>query len=284
MGLRSKQVTWLTKYGLQLRYSAGLSPASTSTPTHPGIRASLIIFLAFNLPLRLHNVNHYPNSRACMYNSFMKSLSLRAMSESQLAAYQSLQKGNDCTLHAISAAIEILCGILLKPEDLIEETNRLWWRGRLFRIFPKWAVAPGMQARYVNYLAKKHHLPIRAKKLHLDPETLLELNQDPNKVALVTLLWLRDKAPAIYYAKRPINVNPDQSIGGHTMLFAIYDPLHQNGPGRHTPWGFINSWVDGGNALFWMTDSDFKASWGLKVPIVGNHATVIIEHIGSNDA
>ena len=219
-----------------------------------------------------------------MYNSFMRPTSLRAMPESQLARFQSLQTGNDCTLHAISAGIEILCDVFLKPEDLIEETNRLWWRGRFFRIFPKWAVTPGMQARYVNYLAKKHNLPIRAKKVHLDPETLLELSEDLDKVALVTLLWLRKKAPAIYYAKRPINVNLEQGIGGHTMLFAAYDPLHQNGPGRHTPWGFINSWVKGGAALFWMTDHDFRTSWGMKVPCVGNHATVIIEYIGSSDA
>lgn len=219
-----------------------------------------------------------------MYNSFMRATSLRAMPESELARYQTLQIGNDCTLHAISAAIEILCGVFLKPQDLIEETNRLWWRGRIFRIFPKWAVAPGMQARYVNYLAKKHNLPIQARKLHLTPETLLEITDDPQKLALVTIYWLNKNIPAIYYAKSPKNYNAEKGVGGHTMLFAAYDPSHQNGSDKHTPWGFINSWVHGGNALYWMTDDGFLNSWGIKIPFVGDHATVIIEHIGSSDA
>lgn len=214
----------------------------------------------------------------------MKPTSLRTMPESQLARFQSLQTGNDCTIHAISAAIEILCDLHLDPAALIEEVNRLWWRGRFFRVFPDWAVTPGMQARLVNYLAKKHQLPIHAKKLHTDPDALLATSENPNKLALVTIYWLHKNIPAIYYAKSAKNYNTDKGAGGHTMLFAAYDPLHQNGPGRHTPWGFINSWVQGGTALFWMTDSDFRASWGLKIPLIGNHATVIIEHTRSSDA
>lgn len=214
----------------------------------------------------------------------MKSASYRAMPENQLARFQTLQKGNDCTLHAISAALQMLCDAYFDPVDLINESNRLWWRGRFFRVFPGWAVTPGMQARFINYLAKKHHLPVNAKLHHLNPEDLRNLAEEHDTIALVTIYWLRKKAPAIYYAKSPKNHNQSAKTGGHTMLFAAYDRLHQNGPGRHTPWGFINSWVQGGNALFWMTDHDFRNSWGMKLPLIGNHATVIIKHSGNQDA
>lgn len=206
------------------------------------------------------------------------------MPEAQLASFQSLQKGNDCTLHAISAALQLLSNVYLNPQALIEETNKLWWRGRFFRVFPNWAVTPRMQARYVNYLSKKHHLNIRASFEHLSPEELQELINDHNAIALVTVYWLNNDAPAIYYAKSPKNYNETSRVGGHTMLFAAYDDLHQSGPGRHTPWGFINSWVQGGNALFWMSEADFKRSWGKKLPFIGNFATVIIRKIGNNHA
>lgn len=211
----------------------------------------------------------------------MKSASYRAMTEAELARYQTQQIGNDCTLHAISAALQILCGVHLEPADLIAESNRLWWRGRIFRVFPNWAATPRMQARFVNYLAEKHHLPVKAKFLHLNPEELRDLADDHDTLALVTVYWLRKQAPPIYYAKRPQNYNETTKAGGHTMLFAAYDTLHQNGPGRHTPWGFINSWVQGGSALFWMTDHDFRKSWGIKLPLIGNHATVLIQHTGN---
>lgn len=214
----------------------------------------------------------------------MKSASYRAMPEDQLARFQTLQKGNDCTLHAISAALQMLCDVCFKPEDLIDETNRLWWRGRFFRVFPNWAVTPRMQARFVNHLAKKQKLPVKAKFLHLNPQELRDLADDPNTIALVTIYWLREQAPPIYYAKSPKNYNETSKAGGHTMLFAAYDTLHQNGPGRHTPWGFVNSWVQGGNALFWMTDHDFRKSWGIKWPLIGNHATVLIQHTGKQYA
>jgi len=214
----------------------------------------------------------------------MKSSSYRAMPEDQLARFQTLQKGNDCTLHAISAALQMLCGAYFKPEDLIEETNRLWWRGRIFRVFPKWAVTPRMQARFVNYLAKRHQLPVKAEFHHLDPEALQKLTDEHDTIALVTIYWLRKQAPPIYYDKRPQNYNETSTAGGHTMLFAAYDTLHKNSPGRATPWGFINSWVQGGNALFWMTDHDFKKSWGIKLPLIGNHATVLIQHTGNKHA
>jgi hypothetical protein len=97
---------------------------------------------------------------------------LKSLPEWELARFQSLQKGNDCALHAISAALALLCGTHLAPEELASEVNRLWWRGRLFRVLPNWAVTPPMQAAIVNYLARSRGLPVRARLLHLSPKFL----------------------------------------------------------------------------------------------------------------
>ena len=99
----------------------------------------------------------------------MKKSSLKSLPEIELARFQSLQKGNDCTLHAISAALELLCGVRLAPRELAAEVNRLWWRGRFYRVLPGWAVTPPMQARIVNYLARTRGLPVRASGSVISP-------------------------------------------------------------------------------------------------------------------
>jgi hypothetical protein len=59
------------------------------------------------------------------------------------------------------------------------------------------------------------------------------------------------------------------------MLFAAYDPEHKSGD-ISTPWGFINSWVDEGSGLFWMSDPDFRRSWGTPIPRWGKNAVVLL--------
>ena len=97
----------------------------------------------------------------------MKKRFLKSLPERELARFQSLQKGNDCTLHAISAALELLTGLRLPPYQLVAEVNRLWWRGKLYRVLPNWAVTPPMQASIVNYLARTRGLPVRARPRNL---------------------------------------------------------------------------------------------------------------------
>ena len=108
----------------------------------------------------------------------MKSRYLKTLSDPGLARFQTLQAGNDCALHAISAALGLLCDLRLDPKELAAEINRLWWRGKFYRVLPGWAVAPPMQARIVNYLARSRALPISARLLHLSPEILRNLPDD----------------------------------------------------------------------------------------------------------
>jgi hypothetical protein len=205
----------------------------------------------------------------------MPKASLRSLPENDLAAFQSLQNGNNCGLHALSAAIRVLCDVEIPPIRLIEETNRLWWRGRFYRIFPSWAITPQQLARLTNYLAKHENLPIQAKVLHLSTQVLQNLISDSSLACLVTIYWLTGKTPSIYHWINPQNVNDYRELNGHTMLLAAYDPTHFNGE-VNTPWGFINSWVERSSGLFWMDDKAFEKSWGFPLPVIGNHATVII--------
>ena len=206
----------------------------------------------------------------------MKKRFLKSLPEWELARFQSLQKGNDCTLHAISAALELLTGLRLPPYQLVAEVNRLWWRGKLYRVLPNWAVTPPMQANIVNYLARTRGLPVRARLLHTAPEILRNLPDDENLAALVTIYWRRGRAPAIYRGATARNHNQSKSTAGHTMLFAAYDPEHTNHGVLQTPWGFINSWAHANTELFWMEDEPFRRAWSAPLPVIGRNATVLI--------
>lgn len=207
----------------------------------------------------------------------MKKTSLRAFPEIKLAKLQTLQVGNDCAVHSIVAAIELLTDKKLDPAEIIAEINRIWWQGRFYRLLPKSAITPPLQVRLVRYLARKHDLPISATLLHLSPEVLRATAEAENIVSLVTIYWWFNRSPKIYYRDLPKNYNREKGAGGHTMLFAAYDPEHFSGE-VHTPWGFINSWVTAGTGLFWMEDHAFRHSWGLPIPRWGKHATVVISH------
>lgn len=205
----------------------------------------------------------------------MKKTSIRALPEANLAKFQSLQTGNDCAIHSLTAAIEILTDVKLNSTDIISEVNRIWWHGRFFRLAPNSGITPPLQVRLLDYLAKKHNLPLSARLLHLSPEVLPLMAEAENAVCLVTIYWWFKNAPAIYYMDQPQNYNALQLAGGHTMVFAAYDPTHLSG-GVRTPWGFINSWVSEGAGLFWMEDREFRKAWGMPIPRWGKNAAVII--------
>ena len=207
----------------------------------------------------------------------MKKTSLRALPETNLAKFQSLQTGNDCAIHSLVAAIELLTNIRLDPQEIINEVNRIWWHGRFFRLAPKSGITPPMQVRLLSYLAKKHNLPLKANLLHLSPELLRTTAVAENIVSLVTIYWWFGHSPAIYYMDQPNNYNALKGASGHTMVFAAYDPEHSSGEVL-TPWGFINSWITQGTGLFWMTDHDFQKTWGTPIPRWGKNAAVVISY------
>ena len=207
----------------------------------------------------------------------MKNTSLRSLPEKNLARFQSQQTGNDCAIHSLVAGVELLTNFRLDPQEIIKEINRIWWHGRFFRLAPKSGVTPPMQVRLLGYLAKKHDLPLTANLFHLSPELLQATAEAETLASLVTIYWWFGHSPAIYYMNGPKNYNARKGAGGHTMVFAAYDPEHYSGD-VHTPWGFINSWITRGTGLFWMEDKAFQKAWGTPIPHWGKNATVVISY------
>jgi hypothetical protein len=205
---------------------------------------------------------------------------LHAKTEAELAGYQTNQVGNTCSFHVIAASLRILLNYDIDPAALSDEINRLWWRARFMRVFPDWAVTPRMQVRIVRYLAQTRGLPVDAKYYRGDPETLPEMLVDLTQVPIITLIWLPHKAPPIYLGGTTINFNGTQSMGGHSMLLAAYDPNHSTGDQFATPWGFINPWKADASTLFWMQDEDFRRSWRFWLPLVGPNPLVLIRRTG----
>lgn len=206
----------------------------------------------------------------------MSRSTFKSLSEAELARFQTLQTGNDCVLHAISSAIQILTMREYKPQTLIQLANRLWWRGRFFRIVPGGGIMPPMQVGFLRYLIKREGLLLDARLLHLSPEVLRNLPHDDQMAALITIYWQPKRNPGIYLGSSNHNYNLSPAMSGHTMLFSAFDPDHRNEGVGITPWGFINSWANGGTELFWMTDEDFRRTWHFPLPIIGNNSAVII--------
>ena len=202
-----------------------------------------------------------------------------AYSEKHLAGYQNIQKGNSCAFHAITTAIKLLLDFDLDPHSLSDEVNHLWWRFKPMRILPGWAVAPHQQANIVRFIADKYNLPIQATYSHAKPQDLLTNLENLHVVNLISLLWVYKQAPAIYYGKNLQNYNADKAAAGHTMVLVAFDPFHCLIDGTLTPWGFINSWVNGGSSIFWMKDTEFLRSWNFYLPFVSPNPLVAISKI-----
>jgi len=201
---------------------------------------------------------------------------LLAKSEPELAEYQVQQVGNTCSFHAIAVALSLLLNVTIDPVSLSNEINRLWWRGRFMRVAPDWAVTPRMQVRITRYLAQTHTLPISAVYQRGNPDTLPELLSDSSVVPVITIIWRWRKAPPIYFGSTTRNFNNTRSAGGHSMILAAFDPQHSANGEFLTPWGFINTWKDHTDQLFWMTDSDFRRAWRFWLPGIGPNPVVTI--------
>jgi len=202
---------------------------------------------------------------------------LKAKTISELAAYQTRQTGNNCSFHSISVGVQLLLNTQINPDSLANEVNQQWWRGRFMRIFPNWAVTPRMQVRIIDYLAKSRNLPIRGSFHYGTIAKCIQALSDQSCVPLITLIWLWGKAPPIYFGDTQKNYNLTSKAQGHTMVLAAYDPNHHSGDVLHTPWGFINSWRDDAQNLFWMTASDFETAWHFNFPRIGPNPLVLMQ-------
>lgn len=189
----------------------------------------------------------------------------RGWSESQLAAYQQDQGStNHCAKYAAAAAYNLLYETALSGDILVSWLNTLPLRGTFrYTIFGNRNGSLVFQtANLVRKLGrlqdKKPEIKCRLGRV----ETLQSSLMDGGSLTLVSVTYLQGKEPVI---ARGINtastLAASRWVGGHIMILGAYDHGHENQDGARTPWGFLSSW-NSKDQLYWMTDEDFKRTWG----------------------
>jgi hypothetical protein len=158
-----------------------------------------------------------------------------------------------------------------------------------------WAGGPTMprhQARLARELAARYSLDVDARVMRGTADDLLHYLAMPDTYVLVTIGWSKDTRPRIQYPDgefRTFGKPETFKVGGmsvdgpftaHVMMLAAYDP-DRKGKLDHknvtVPWGFVNSWVDAGDGLYWMTEDDFRDAWRFVIPLVGRQQMVVIQ-------
>lgn len=237
-------------------------------------------------------------------------------SEAELAQYQKNQgRTNNCAVYSISAALRMLgdqpppgregslygvdydAAVVLSNSRAVIRPNlfatlRDFLSNQDLRLWPNGPVAPREQAILARELAAKHRIPVRALAMRGTPEDLLRYLAMPNTHVLVSFGWSGSDLPHILHPDgkfrlfgRPEVVQigsrrVELPFTAHTMLLAAYDPNRHailDGQEVTAPWGFINSWVDAGEGLYWMTEVDFRKAWRFVIPFVGRQKMVVLQ-------
>jgi len=193
----------------------------------------------------------------------------RGWTEKQLAAYQQNQgSSNHCGKYAAASALNMLYDTSLTGESLVT-----WLEGRplkgtaLYTIFGNNNGSFVYQAaNLIRKLGQLNGLTPALKVSRGTIQTLKDTLQYGNKLVLVSITYFQGNEPLIAYGQ---NVGSSLAaarwVGGHLMILAAYDPQHQNTEKVSSPLGFLCSWP-GKDHLYWMTDEDFKKSWGKLSP------------------
>jgi hypothetical protein len=208
---------------------------------------------------------------------------------------------NDCAQYAAVMGINLLLGESLSGSEIKDLADKnsfpipLWG----LRMWPNGPTSPQQQVNLINLIAEQNGLPVKARAVQADDQLLLQALQDPDSVVSVTLLWAEPSIAHPLWGVRPGEIDSpviapdsvtdpkpilfmegDPPITGHAMVLAAYDSEHRRGDGTIAPWGFINSWVDGstkeGKEIYWMTDEDFKRTWGHGAPFFPSNSAVVI--------
>lgn len=167
-----------------------------------------------------------------------------------------------------------------------------FFTGASYRVWPDGPTMPKQQVALAKQLAARMGLTITATALRGTPNDLIAYLGEPDTFVVVTIGWGQTNRPSILYTDGVLRefAPPDHAtVGGakidfpfnaHTMLLAAYDPNHKvevDGKEKLLPWGFINSWQDGGKNLYWMAERDFRDGWRYVIPGVGRQKMVVIQ-------
>lgn len=189
----------------------------------------------------------------------------RGWTENQLASYQQNQGSNNhCAKYAAVAALNMLYGTSLSGETLVS-----WVNDRLFKGTLRYTIFGNNHGSFVfqtaNLLRRLAHLNgltplLRSKKGNF--QSLKNSLQSGNSLTIVSVTYFQGQEPVIAYGRNSGTALAAANwVGGHLMILAAFDPGHKNLEDTTTPWGFLSSWP-GKDHLYWMTDDNFKQSWG----------------------
>jgi hypothetical protein len=203
------------------------------------------------------------------------------LTEAQLAAYQHRQGDtrNDCADYSVAAVLNMFQGGAVQGSDVAQagDVGGLLYGYRLWANGP---TTPQQASNLVNAIADRAGLPLEATAVK--PQTSAELVQylqQPDTAVIVTIGWDDAHVPDI--ARTSDTGNSAQGgaflqINAHAMVLAAYDPAHLDRNGNPAPWGFVNSWTNGGTEIYWIPDADFQRAWSHDIPLVGSHNAVVI--------
>ena len=139
--------------------------------------------------------NQHALSNDINYN---KPVTLAGLTEKSLAAYQHNQVGNTCTLHSISAAIQLLSGRVIDPAELADELDAMNFFQRLpYRFGKNGPVSPLQQVSLLRRLIKDMGLSLQVVYPIPTLPGLIDLIHQPDTVVMVTIGWAKHAAPAI---------------------------------------------------------------------------------------
>jgi hypothetical protein len=201
--------------------------------------------------------------------------------EAQLAAFQQLQGTgrNDCADYSVAAVFNMFQGGGVQGSDVARAAdlgNVLYG----YRLWPNGPTTPAQAANIVNAIADRAGLPFSATALRA-PTTadLVGYLRQPDTAVIVTIGWDDANVPDIARTSDTRNSaggGAPLQINAHAMVLAAYDPGHTDRNGNPAPWGFVNSWANGGTEIYWMPDADFQRAWTHEIPLVGSRNAVVI--------
>jgi hypothetical protein len=211
------------------------------------------------------------------------------LTEAQLASYQRRQGDtrNDCADYSVAAVLNMFQGAAVQGSDVARAADL----GNLlygYRLWPNGPTTPQQAANIFNAIADRADLPLSAAAAK--PPTsadLVQYLQQPDTAVIVTIGWDDANVPDIARTSDPGNGaggGAPLQINAHAMVLAAYDPGHLDRNGNPAPWGFVNSWADGGTEIYWIPDADFQQAWSHDIPLVGSHNAVVITRHAAADA
>ena len=201
------------------------------------------------------------------------------LSIAKLAGFQQAQIGNGCGISSACAALNILFGSKLNSNEWSQKIDALPFPQILkMRLGKNGPTTPYQQANQLRWMAAENCLqPIQINIKSLTSEELIQSLSYPDQVTIITIGWILTTPPEITYGSAGRNLNAyGKQYGYHTMVFAAYDLTHISDDGVCRPWGFVNSWVEGGSELHWMSDPEFSIAWSIYTPLGKFRTSLVI--------